>query len=114
MSLRLGRTALIALALIGPATSFAHTDAAIDACVQAFLSSDVAKGRKVTVRTPAAYSYTPRPLLLTSRSTVQVVAKGRDSGKQIARIVCETNGRGEIITVHGRPAAAIPALAAAR
>ena len=63
MSLRLGRTALIALALIGPATSFAHTDAAIDACVQAFLSSDVAKGRKVTVRTPAAYSYTPRPFV---------------------------------------------------
>ncbi len=112
MMLRLGRTALAVLALT-PVAGYAHSpDTAVDACIQAFLSTDIAKGRQVTVRTPQ--DYVPRPLALSGRYQVEVVAKGRESGKRVARLVCDVNARGMIVAINGRPAAAVPSFAAAR
>lgn len=114
MSTRFSRLALAALVLAAPVASFADTasNAAMDACLQSFLASDVAKDRKVTVR--KNLDSIPRPLELASLFRIELVAKGRDSGKQIARVVCHANQKGTIVAVNGLPAKSVASVAAAR
>ncbi|HEY8538643.1 MAG TPA: hypothetical protein VIL28_07230 [Steroidobacteraceae bacterium] len=104
--------AMLLPALTAPAAASAVTDHAVDACIQTFLMSDLAKNREVTVRKSSRV--TPRPLAFSGRTRVTVIATGRESGKQLARIVCEVDAKGTVIAVNGRPAEAIPVLAAAR
>jgi hypothetical protein len=110
MSVRATRLALIAMLPIAaaPLVSFADSTNAMNACVQAFLASDVAKDRKVTVQKET--DSVPRPLALSGLYRIEVVAKGRHSGQQVARIVCEADKKGNIVALNGRPTSA-PAVA---
>lgn len=113
MTTRLSRIVIAALVVTAPAASFANSSAtAMDACVQAFLSSDLAKDRKVTIQTVS--DSVPRPLALSGLYKIEVVAKGRESGKQLARIVCHADKKGTIVALNGRPTSAIASVAAAR
>jgi hypothetical protein len=100
--LALAFAALPVLAL--PLAGHADETRAMNACVQTFLNSDVAKNRKVTVQTFG--DTTGRALTLSGLHRVEVVAKGRDSGKQLARIVCHADNKGTIVAVNGRPTSA--------
>jgi predicted thioesterase len=96
---RLALAAALLPVLATPALSHADETIAVDACIQTFLDSDLAKGREVNVR---------RDEGSTTRSSarsynVEVVAKGHESGKQVARIVCRTDDSGTILAVD-RPA----------
>lgn len=95
-----------------PIAGFADSTTAMDACVKSFLASDAAKDRKVTVETRS--ESVPRPLALSGLYQIEVVATGRESGKQIARIVCHADTQGTIVAVNGRPASAVAAVAASR
>jgi hypothetical protein len=113
MSTRLSRLAVAALILAVPVASFAGaTDVALDACVQTFLTSDLAKDRKVTVRKNT--EALPRPIALSGLYKVEVVATGRESGKRLARIVCHADSKGTIVAVNGQPSAAIASVASTR
>jgi hypothetical protein len=106
------RFALAALVLTVPVSSFAGTDAAVDACLQTFLESDLAKDRKVSVR--KNLDAAPRPVALSGDYQVEVVAKGRESGKRLAHIVCRVDAKGTIVAVTGRPTSAVATVAQAR
>lgn len=108
------RLAIAALVLAAPVSSFAgqSSAAAMDACLQTFLTSDLAKDRKVTVE--KNLDTTPRPLALTSSYKIEVVVKGRESGKQLARVVCHADSKGTIVAVNGNPTSAIATVASAR
>lgn len=114
MSARLARRAVAALILATPVASFAETATAtaMDACVQVFLSSDFAKDRKVTVQ--KNLDSTPRPLALSGLYKIEVVAKGRESGKRVARIICHADQKGTIVALNGRPTSAVASLALSR
>jgi hypothetical protein len=112
MSARLTRLAVAAAILAAPVVSFANSATAMDACVQTFLSSELAKDRKVTVqKNPDSVI---RPLVLSGLYKIEVVAKGRESGKQLARIVCHADQKGTIVAVNGRPTSAVASLALSR
>ena len=112
MSARTNSLVLAALIAAAPAATLADNRAsAVDACIQAFLASDVAKDRKVTVQT-GDYSM-PRPIALSGLYQVEVVAKGRQSGQQLARVVCQANSKGQIVAINGRPASSTVAKVAA-
>jgi hypothetical protein len=111
---RAKRLALIALLPVLAAPVLGHADekSAMDACLKTFLESDLAKNRKVTVQTNA--DSVPRPLTLSGLYKIEVVAKGRDSGKQLARVVCHADSSGAIVAVNGRPSSATTVLASSR
>lgn len=111
MSVRATRLALVAMLplVAAPLVSFADSSAAMDACVQAFLTSDVAKDRKVTVQKDTGSLL--RPLALSGLYRIEVVARGRHSGEQIARIVCHADAKGAIIALNGRPTSAVVSVA---
>ena len=109
---RLSRLALAALVLAAPVASYADSTAAMDACVKAFLATDIAKDRKVTVQT--SRDSVPRPIALSGLYRIEVVAKGRESGQQLARIVCDADQKGTIVAVNGRPTSSVASLALAR
>jgi uncharacterized protein YkwD len=109
---RIGQLALVALIAVAPAAGAKDaSSAAMDACMKTVLSSEAVQNRTVTVRTK--YDSVPRPLALYGAYTVEVVAKGRDSGKQLARVVCHTDRNGTILAINGSPASAAR-IAAAR
>jgi hypothetical protein len=111
MSTRLSRIAVAALVLAAPVSSFAGAnDAALDACVQTFLSSDLAKDRKVTVR--KLDEAVPRPIALSGLYKVEVIATGRETGKRLARVVCHADSKGTIVAVNGHPTSAVASVAA--
>ena len=104
---RAKRLALIALLPVLAAPVLGHADekTAMDACVKTFLNSDLAKDRKVTVQTNA--DFVPRPISLSGLYRIEVVAKGRESGKQLARVVCHADNNGTIVALNGRPVSAV-------
>jgi ABC-type Fe2+-enterobactin transport system substrate-binding protein len=104
--------ALLLPAIAAPAAASAKSDPALDACIQTFLMSDLAKNRAVTVQ-KTSYA-APRPIAFSGPAQVVVTATGRDSGKQLAQIVCSVDKKGNVVAVNGRPAAAIPMLASTR
>jgi hypothetical protein len=115
MSARTARVALASLllsVLAAPAVSLADSASAMDACVQAFLSSEVAKDRKVVVE--KQFESVPRPLALSGTYKIEVLATGRESGKEVARIVCHADNKGTIVALNGKPTSAIAAVAQTR
>jgi hypothetical protein len=110
---RLVLAAALLPVLAAPAVAHADEAKAMNACVQAFLDSDLAKDRKVTVIKNA--DSVVRPLTLSGLYTIEVVAKGRQSGKRLARIVCHADNAGTIVAVNGRPSTSVsPVLASTR
>jgi hypothetical protein len=110
---RLVLAAALMPVLAAPALVHADEASAMNACLKTFLDSDLAKDRKVTVQTNT--DSVVRPLVLSGLYKIEVVAKGRESGKQLARIVCHADNSGTILAVNGRPTSAIsPVLASTR
>lgn len=87
--------------LAAPVASQANSGAAMDACVQAFLTTDVAKDRNVVVQKDAQSLV--GPISMSGLYKIEVVARGRQSGKQIGRVVCHANSSGQIVALNGRP-----------
>jgi len=82
-----------------PMLAQASPSAAMEACVKAVLSSEVAKDRKVIVRKGSIAG----PIALSGTYQIEVVAKGRESGTQFARVMCHTDSRGMIVALNGQP-----------
>jgi hypothetical protein len=106
MTIRAKALALAALLPVLSAPVLGHADdaSAMNACMKTFLESDFAKDRKVTVQTQS--DSVPRPITLSGLYKIEVVAKGRESGKQLARVVCHADSSGTIIALNGRPTSA--------
>ena len=85
-----------------------RTQAAMDACVKAFVSTSVPKDRQIALRTemPTSSSLLPRarPYAIT------LTATGQDSGKQLAKATCRTDRNGAVLALNGKP---MPSLASA-
>jgi hypothetical protein len=109
---RLALAAALLPVLVAPALVHADETSAMNACVKTFLDSDLAKNRKVTVQTSS--DSVVRPIALSGLYRIEVVARGRESGKKLARIVCHTNDSGTIVAVNGRPTSAVSVLASSR
>lgn len=84
-----------------PFTSQASNhDAAMDACINAFVAANLPKEQPVTVRKEEVAS---SPISIHSRSYKIVVnATGVESGKRLARGTCIVNRSGEVIAVNGK------------
>ena len=102
---RLALAAALLPILAAPALVHADETRALNACVKTFLDSDLAKDRKVTVTTNS--DSVVRPITLSGLYKIEVVARGRESGKQLARIVCHSDSSGTIVAVNGRPTSAV-------
>ncbi len=106
----LNRLALAVLFAAAPASAFAAAPDPMDQCVQAFLNSDAAKDRKVTVRKRSQLS---RDAMRRGSYRIEVVARTRDSGEQLARFTCHVDSKHRIVAVDGTPPATVASIAAA-
>lgn len=78
-----------------------RTQAAMDACVKAFVSTALPKDQQITLRTEAPMSSS---LLPRSRPyAIALTATGRDSGKQLAKATCRTDRNGAVLALNGKP-----------
>lgn len=93
-------TATVALA--APFASQAHNyDAAMDSCINAFVSANLPKEQPVTVRKEEAAA---SPVSIHSRAyKIVVSAKGVESGKYLARGTCIVDRSGQVIALNGKP-----------
>jgi hypothetical protein len=88
--------ALLAL----PAASRADADAAMDACVQAFVDANIPKEHPVKVR---KVQVAENPLNPPERAyRIVLTATGTKSGKRFARGTCTVDRHGEIIAMTAR------------
>jgi hypothetical protein len=78
----------LATLLIAAAPSASYADAAMDACIEAFVAEHVPKDRKVRVRTYRSAGAYPSP----SSGRILLNAKGAKSGTQIAAATCIVDG----------------------
>jgi hypothetical protein len=87
-------------------SSVASPDVAMQACVDAFVSSSLAK-QPVAVETQSAV----RSVLIPRSRPYSIVleAKGKESGKRVARATCLVERDGTVIALNGKP---VPALLA--
>lgn len=90
------------LLLATPFTSQAHDyDAAMDACIKAFVSSNVPKGHPVTVRKEDVAA---SPITIPARAyTIELSAKLAESGKYLARGSCFVDRSGAVTALNGKP-----------
>lgn len=79
----------------------AHSDAAMDACINAFVSSSLEKERPYTVqKTDSAAS----PLDLQARAyRIALTATGKTSGKKVAKATCVVDRSGVVLSLNGKP-----------
>jgi hypothetical protein len=96
---------LIAVPMLTQA-SFAHADAdaAMDACIQAFVASNLQKEQPVTVRKIESIDSPVAPRA--KESTIYISARGRHSGKQVAKATCVADSKGVVLTMNVKPATA--------
>ena len=85
-----------------PFTSHAGADdAAMDACINAFVSANLPKEQPVTVRKEEAAA---SPISVHARSyKIVVSATGVESGKRLAKGTCVVNRAGEVVALNGKP-----------
>ncbi len=99
--------ARMTLAMVGtlmltatPLASHAGSNQALDACVKSFVESYIPKDRVVRVY---KHQPTPGPLgMLQDRKgvyTIALSARGKHSGKEIARARCVASTRGDVIVM---------------
>jgi hypothetical protein len=85
--------------------SVADSDAAMNACVKAFISTSVPKDRTVAVRTESSAS-----LLQRRRPYAIALTATSRTGQQLATATCRADRNGTIEALNGKP---LPSLAAA-
>lgn len=77
-------------------------DAAMDACVQAFVSANLPKDQPVSVR---KIDTIDGPLAVQDRAyRIVLTATGKTSGKKLARATCIVDRDGQIVALNGRSA----------
>lgn len=96
--------------LAAPFTSQAGTDdAAMDACINAFVAANLPKEQPVTVRKEEVAA---SPISIHARAyKIIVSATGVESGKRLARGTCLVNRAGQVVALNGKP---LPTKLAAR
>ncbi len=102
---KLSKTVSIAVATAALAASFTsqanNHDAAMDSCINAFVSSNLPKEQPVTVRKQGAVD---SPITMHSRAyKIMVSAKGVKSGKYLARGTCIVDRSGQVVAFDGKP-----------
>ena len=90
------------LALAAPFATQAHNyDAAMDSCINAFVSSSLPKEQPVKIKKEEAAN---SPLSIHARAyKIVVSAKGVESGKFVARGTCIVDRSGAVIALNGKP-----------
>jgi hypothetical protein len=102
---KLSKSLSIAAATVLLAASFTshagNDDAAMDACINAFVSANLPKEQPVTVRKEEV---APSPVSVHARAyKIVLSATGVESGKRLARGTCIVNRAGEVIALDGKP-----------
>ena len=88
------------MTLLVPSASRADADAAMDACVQAFVSANLPKDQPISVR---KIDTIDGPLAAQDRAyRILLTATGKTSGKKLARATCIVDRDGQIIAMNGR------------
>jgi len=105
LSTRIAKTLSIAAATVALAVPFAtqahNYDAAMDACINAFVSENLPKEQRVKVQKEEVAD---SPLSIHSRAyKIVVSAKGVESGKYLARGTCVVDRSGAVIALNGKP-----------
>jgi hypothetical protein len=97
-------TALLPLAAMSGLThvNAAHADPAMNACIRAFVSTNLEKERPVVIRKvePAGaglHHYS-------RREVIQITAKTTRGGKELAKATCTVDGKDVVLTSEGAPA----------
>lgn len=84
--------------------------AAMDACIKAFVSTALPKGRLLAVQTER---YAASSIIGRQRPyAIALTATARDSGKQLATATCRTDSKGTVIALNGKPVPSLMAQAA--
>jgi hypothetical protein len=85
-------SATAALAIVAVAPSATYADAAMDACIEAFVAERVPKDRAVRVRKlSGSNAHT------TGTQRITLTAKGSKSGTEIASATCVVSDRGDSV-----------------
>lgn len=96
--------ALLPLLALPSLQAQAADDAQMDACIKAFIASNIEKDRPVSVvKLPylgVATNGAP------TEYTINLSARLKDSGKRIAKGTCAVKGDEVVLTVNGKPAQA--------
>ena len=105
MNTRISKSVSIAVATFALAAPFASqagaSDAAMDACINAFVAANLPKEQPVRVQKEEA---APSPLAIYSRGyKIIVSAKGVESGKYLARGTCLVDRSGQVVALNGKP-----------
>lgn len=79
----------------------ARPDPQMDACIQAFVASNVEKERPVSIRKFTAFENTLD--LHARQQTIYLTARFKESGKKVAQATCLVNGDDVVLTVQGKP-----------
>jgi hypothetical protein len=96
------RTLVIsALLLAAPVLSHASQDTAMNACVKAFVSTNLEKERPFTVRTQDSVE-TPVDRYA-SAYRISLTATGKHSRKQVAKATCLVDRNGVVLALNGKP-----------
>lgn len=95
-------TALLPLLALPTLVQAETSDPTMDACIQAFVNSNVEKDRPVTVRKLASFDSAVNPHA--RQQTIHISARFKDSGKRVAQGTCVVNGDEIVLTLNGKPA----------
>ncbi len=76
----------------------AASDASMQACVEAFVSSSFEKDRRYSVVTSDVGDFD----MQASSYRIALTAKGKDSGKQLAKATCVVDRNGVSLTMNGK------------
>lgn len=98
-------TALLPLLALPTLVQAESADPQMDACLQAFVTSNVEKNRPVSVRKlvpfdTAAYQHT-------GPQTIYISAQLKNSGTRVAQGTCVIDGEKIVLTLNGKPAQTI-------
>lgn len=100
---------ITALLLTAPMLAQANSDAAMDACVKAFVSTSLEKERPFSVRKEEPAD-SPIDQYNSRAYRISLKAVGKDSGKQVAKATCVVDRSGVVLSMNGK-SLATPTLA---
>lgn len=95
-------TALLPLLALPTLVQAETADPKMDACIQAFVNSNLEKDRPVTVRKRVSFDSAVDPHA--RQQTIFVSARIKNSGKRVAQGTCVINGDEIVLTTNGKPA----------
>jgi hypothetical protein len=94
-------TALLPLLALPTLVQAESADPKMDACIEAFVNSNVDKDRTVTVRKLASFGTAVDPHA--RHQTIFISARTKHSGKRVAQGTCVIDGDEMVLTMNGKP-----------